>query len=270
MKNVFVRIIVSISVVLILLIAQSKSMSITTPLRGIVGNVVNPLIYNINFIVSSVSDIFSKYIFLVGVREENEKYRELIQQLSFENIMLTQSLKEYDNMFKLSRMGDSLKYDYVAARVVGKDAYGYISQLVIDKGARDNISVDDVVISDNGLVGIISEVSPTTSLVSTILNMHTYIAIENERTSENGIIHGNGNGRLVVEYYDILDSVAKDDKIISSGIGLSGRKKLLFSGVPIGKVAYVDRPMRGLFQTLTVEPSVNFNKLKYVLVVKVR
>jgi len=73
---------------------------------------------------------------------------------------------------------------------------------------------------------------------------------------------GDGKGGLVVDFYDKLDKVYKDDIFVTSGLG-----GLYLKGLVVGKVyAYSNSPA-DVFQKVYLNPMVRFSKLETVLVI---
>lgn len=246
-----------------LILLQVQNPEINGPFKGIFGNVVNPFIYYSSKTTGFFGDVWSGYINLVYVRQDNLELKEKNDRLKMENSLLREKVLEYERLKKLLNFKEAYSFQSVACNVVGRNVDGYLKYIIIDRGSEDGIELKDPVISFEGLVGSVSEVYKNTARVDVILNIKNNASIMNKRTRAVGIIRGNGEGQLVVDYYDRLDKVEINDELITSGLGGVYPK-----GIAVGVVNRVDEKDTGLFQDLFVRPVVDFYKLENVLVLK--
>jgi len=246
-----------------LILLQVQNPEINGPFKGIFGNVVNPFIYYSSKTAGFFGDVWGGYINLVYVRQDNLELKEKNDRLKMENSLLREKVLEYERLKKLLNFKEAYSFQSVACNVVGRNVDGYLKYIIIDRGSEDGIDLKDPVISFEGLVGSVSEVYKNTARVDVILNIKNNASIMNKRTRAVGIIRGNGEGQLVVDYYDRLDKVEINDELITSGLGGVYPK-----GIAVGVVNRVDEKDTGLFQDLFVRPVVDFYKLENVLVLK--
>lgn len=246
-----------------LILLQTKVPESNRIFNGIVGNILNPVLYYSNKTVSFFSDLYSDYIYLVGVKETNDVLQEKIRDLQLENSILKEKLNEYGRLKKLLNFKKAYNFKTVASNVIGRNIEGYLKYIIIDSGKTEDIKVNDAVISAEGLVGKVVEVYHNSSRVSVILNVNNYVSVMNFSTRTVGILSGDGDGGLVVDFYDKLDDVKENDLFITSGLG-----GLYPKGIPIGKAKKTVESVNGIFQKVFVKQNVDFYKLENVLVVK--
>lgn len=246
-----------------LILLQIQNPDINGPFKGIFGNVVNPFIYYTSKTSGFFKGVWSGYINLVDVRKMNLDLKDKNDRMKMENSILREKVLEYERLKKLLNFKEAYSFQSVACNVVGRNVDGYLKYMIIDRGSDDGIEEKDPVISYEGLVGSVSEVYKNTSRVDVILNVKNNASVMNKRTRAVGIIRGNGEGQLVVDYYDKLDKVEVNDEMITSGLGGVYPK-----GIAVGVVSKVDERDTGLFQYIFVRPVVDFYKLENVLVLK--
>lgn len=248
---------------LFLILLQVQNPDINGPFKGVFGNVVNPFIYYTSKTTGFFKEVWSGYINLVYVREENQDLKGKNDRLRMENSILREKVLEYERLKKLLNFKEAYSFTSIACNVVGRNVDGYLKYIIIDRGKNDGIELKDPVISFEGLVGSVSEVYANTARVDIILNIRNNASVMNKRTRAVGIIRGNGEGQLVVDYYDRLDKVEINDELITSGLG-----GVFPKGIAVGVVNKVEERDTGLFQDLYVRPVVDFYKLENVLVMK--
>lgn len=256
------RLLVVIIIILLVIIVQARNINVEGPFRGLLGNILNPAIFLTDKIFSNVKNVWNSYINLVNVRKENEEYKQLLDNLTLENALLSEKLSQSERIQTLLRLYRTYEFKQMPANVIGVSD-GYVKTIVIDAGSLDGVAKNDPVIGFQGLIGRVSNAYATTSEVDVILNISSNVSVMNSRTRVSGIMRGDGRGHLYVDYYDRLDDVHVGDVFITSGLGM-----LFPKGIKIGKVSEIVRDNTGLFQKVFVEQSEDFYKLEHVFVIK--
>ncbi|AEI14553.1 rod shape-determining protein MreC [Flexistipes sinusarabici DSM 4947] len=261
---IFRRKFIAVVILLILIILlQTRVPESQKVFRGIFGNILNPVLYYTEMTTSYISNVYNDYINLVGVKKNNEELREKIRQLKLENSILSEKLTEYNRLKKLLNFKKAYDFRTIACNVIGRNIEGFLKYIIIDAGSTDGVEINDAVVSYEGLVGKVVEVYRSSARVNVILNVNSYVSVMNFNTRTVGILSGDGEGKLVVDFYDKLDEVSKGDLFITSGLG-----GLYPKGIPVGNAVKNTESVNGIFQKIFVEQKVNFYKLENVLVVK--
>ena len=146
---------------------------------------------------------------------------------------------------------------------VTNDPYG---AFVIDRGREDGISVNDPVMTGEGLVGVITEVADTYATVRTILSPDLSIGAVCNRTKDTGIVEGNlryaADGKTKMIYMDKTMTMQQGDLVITAGS--SG---LFPWGCVIGNVAETGMEESGLSAYAVIQPAVNLERITSVVVI---
>ncbi|MGE5141643.1 MAG: rod shape-determining protein MreC, partial [Rudaea sp.] len=150
-----------------------------------------------------------------------------------------------------------------AARVLAQDPSNLVRYLIVDQGSEDGIEVGMPVVLPQGLVGRIMEVGNKWSRVLLITDPTSSVNAVIQSSRATGVIQGFENGMLIMKYLPQAESVQVNDLVLTSGIGGSFPKRLV-----IGQVIEVRRRDTDLFQEAVVKPSVDFNRIEFLLVVK--
>ncbi len=201
---------------------------------------------------------------------ENRGLKQHVQVLQGKISQLSQYERENDELRKLlefrekSKLGEILA-ESVGAEVIGRSPSNWYRTLVIDRGERDGLRRDMIVVSGEGLVGKISEVSFATSQVMLVLDEDSCVSASVERTREHGIVQGQLSDTLKVKYLSGKTDAVRGDVVRSSGLGGVYPKGLL-----IGTVSDVERADYGLTMSAGVMPAVDFSRLEHVLVLRAR
>lgn len=185
--------------------------------------------------------------------------------------------RENDELRRLLGLERRLAMDSVGASVLARDgASGWWRTVRLNRGTRDGVSTNQVVISEKGLVGVIREATPHTSDVLLITDPGCRLAVRCNRTADFGLLQGGG----VVAHEGALEmllpaepagmtfiprdsSIRAGDEIITSGLG-----GVFPEGLPVGVVTAVEKAHSGLYLNARVAPAADLARLRHVLVLK--
>lgn len=152
--------------------------------------------------------------------------------------------EELDNIKKINNIEFDDNLDIIVSRVKYRDVYEYSNTLTIFKGTKNNVNVGDAVLTNNGLVGIISKTYDYYSVVSLITNKKSNISVKiNDAV---GVLKLE-NGKLVVTSINNYKNISIGDEIYTSGLGnlpdniyVGKVKKVSLNDTEIEKVIEVD------------------------------
>ncbi|NNK69074.1 MAG: rod shape-determining protein MreC [Flavobacteriaceae bacterium] len=144
----------------------------------------------------------------------------------------------FNNQDSLSR--DSISpgnYSLKQALVI-KNTYSSTNNfLTLNKGTSDNVGIDYGVITSNGVVGIIDNVSGGYARVLSILNTTSRINAQLKKSDHFGTLTWDGASPLTVQLIDIPKQapLSAGDTIITGG-----RSAIFPKGIPVGTVKSFD------------------------------
>lgn len=211
-----------------------------------------------------VIDTWKGYVWLHGVREENQALRRELsrehalaqrsQELLAENLRL-KGLLEFADKQRPLRM--------TAAAVVAVGASPHSHTLRIARGTDDGVQRGAAVIAPDGIVGTVAQTTGGYSDVQLITSPLSAVPALSQRTHSRSTVKGIGDitrGRL--EYALRTDDLQDGDLLLTAG-GSSSFPK----GLSIGRTTNVQRRPTGMFLSSEVLPSVDFSRLDEVMVV---
>ncbi len=136
----------------------------------------------------------------------------------------------------------------------------------IDGGTKDGIALYDPVVTEQGMVGIITEVGEEISTVSTILSPDVFIAANCVTAGESGVITGgvalSRDGLCKLDFLVKETRIHKDEVILTSG-----ENGYFPKGYVIGFVQETGMDATGLSAYAVVKPAVDMFNLTKVVVI---
>lgn len=238
-----------------------------SPVKEAVGSVITPMQTGINTVGTFVSDQLDNFKSIHELLAENEKLKEQVNSLSYENKLLLQDKYELDGLRKLYELDQKyLDYPKVAARVISKDTNNWYNVFTIDKGTRDGLAKNMNVLAGNGLAGIITEAHYNYSVVRSIIDDNSSVSGMFIKTSDTCIIQGDlqlmDEGKIRVELINKNADVHDGDEVVTSHISPN-----FLQGILIGYISDIELDASNMTKTAYLTPVVDFERLEEVLII---
>ncbi len=208
---------------------------------------------------SVVSDILS----VAKIKSENERLKKVNAHLMLELSKMREYGIEINELKKLLVLKDTLNLPLAAAKIVSKSLNKSRSNFTINVGEKDSIKPGMPVINDQGLVGVVFQVSDNYSIVRTLRNLELKLAVKDERSRLNGIMKWDGDKLIMTDVSDYHD-IKPGDRIITSDLSY-----IISYPVPVGIVIGLEESSTGIFKNLRISPFVDFDRIETVFVIRV-
>jgi rod shape-determining protein MreC len=209
--------------------------------------------------VDSVRGVWTGYVALRDVQEENEALKRELQTLQVRLQEERAQAQRAENFRQLLELRERAGVETVAAEIIAGPADLEFRDMTIDKGGVDGVDRDMAVISPAGVVGRVTLTSPRAARVQMLIDRNAAAGAMIERTRAQGLVVGQGTA-LRMDYVPGTADVKLGDLVVTSGID-----KIYPKGFVIGTVESLERA--GTFHDIVVHPSVDFSRLEEVLVV---
>jgi rod shape-determining protein MreC len=215
-------------------------------------------------VVSTVSNTWHHYFRLRDATLENERLRTEHAQMRAELIRIKEDLKQVEQLRAFTHRPPLPGYQQVAAQVIARDAIQWFNSVVIDRGTLHGIEKDQPVVTSEGLVGRVIDVSPLASRVLLITDeRHSAGAIigQLEQARVLGVVKGRSNYLCEMKFVAGTEKVEIGDTVITSG-----QDRLYPKGLIIGRVTRVETGSPTTPFVIEVEPAAPLTKLDLVSV----
>ena len=246
---------------IILISAQVTSKSGVPVLTTVTFGVFAEIQRGSSSVVSGIRRVWSDYVGLRHVKAEND---ELKRALATAQVQLQEQRALADRsrgLQQLLELRDRSNLLTAAAEIIAESATTQFRTLTIDKGTRDGLRPDMAVIAPAGIVGRIVIPSARAAQVQLLIDRNAAAGALVERSRAQGIVIGDGDSRLRMDYVSEAADIVVGDAVVTSGID-----SIFPKGFIIGHVETVEKNGPS-YRRIIVRPAVDFRSLEEVLVV---
>jgi len=249
-RNYYILLFLSLESLAVFLVIQGNHFQRSRFLNS--SNVISGNIYEL---YSGITDYF-------GLKYENQK-------LASENVMLRNQLRESFSTELKSPIviTDSLhkkQYIYISAKVVNNSINKRKNYLTLNVGSKQGVKSEMGVISSDGIVGIVRDVSENFSSVMSVLHEIVRIPIIIKKFGEKSVLKWDGADEWHAKIEPIPShlEIAKGDTLVTSS-----NSSFFPEGIMVGTIDRFEKVAGNTFYDVTIKLSTNFNRLTYVTVV---
>lgn len=223
-------------------------------------------------IATDVTGNVTEFLDLDGYTKDELK--DLVGALQEENAQLEDQLVGYEELqqeneqlkTQLGLEEEEPENELRAASVIGRDPNDVFYGFSIDAGTLSGVSVGDPVITDQGLVGVVTQAYATSSKVTCLLSEDVHVAAWSPKRQESGVIESDvtsaSTGVLRLNYLSGDTQIQEGDIIATSGEGGAFPQ-----GLKIGTVARVEKSENDISRYAVIQPFEDLTKVQEVYVV---
>ncbi|MBM3137872.1 MAG: rod shape-determining protein MreC, partial [Chloroflexi bacterium] len=148
------------------------------------------------------------------------------------------------------------------AAVIGRDPIPFLHYLIIDHGTDDGIQHGMPVVTEQGLVGRIDAVTAGAARVQLITDPGSVVNVRLQNQNSEGQIYGSVTGEVTLGMVAQNVNLSAGEILLTSGLGGN-----FPTDVFVGQVLEITRSDNQLFQSASVQPVVDFDTIRAVLVI---
>ncbi len=261
-KSTTFKVLVAVAAVLLIATVLATAVSgSTSPLTNVVGIVTSPLQDAASYLSAKLDDFSGGF---VSSKSYRDRVAELEQQVADYQSQLVdyedakKKLESYEEFLEVREKHPDYTWTY--ATVIGRDSADVFGSFTLDRGSSDNVKINDAVISGEYLIGVVTEVNPTSCVVRSVFDPSVNVAAYEIRTGELGYVSAtyelSVDGKCRLTGLDTKTAVSEGGIVCTSGTGGIFPKDLI-----IGTVSAVNQSETDLSAYAVIEPEVNSKEI---------
>jgi len=228
---------------------------------GTIMDVAAPVQKAVAMPFEAIRRAWSSYVAVLDAERENEALHSKIARLNEENLQLREALVASGRLQRIAEMRERYEIPMLPAELVGVDTSPWFRSVLVDRGRNQGVRSGMPVISEQGLVGLVTATSRSSAKAMLVLDRQTAIDGVIQRSRSRGIVRGLGSEELEFEFVERGSDVQLNDLVITSGLGGVYPK-----GLHIGMITEISDPDVHLLRTAAIRPAVDFGRLEQVFV----
>lgn len=242
----------------------SPKNELVSPFKSMMIDITASLQNGLSSVRKEIKAGADSYFLNVNASKENTFLKKRILELENELFFKNEISKENDRLKELIDFEKEIFPSKIISKVVSWNSSSEFRVLRINKGAKDGVLLQSPVITPLGLVGYVHRLTDNFSDILTIEDSNNHVDVLLERTRGQGILEGSADGIISLKYIPKSETVIIHDMVITSGQG-----NIYPKGIRVGKVSKIEKDSYGVTQSIEIKPSVAFDKLEEVIVLKI-
>ena len=227
-------------------------MLVRTPFQWII-NAPSRLISSIDYYLSEQNKL-QQQIFLL-------KTEASLFQLNQQKLRLLEN--ENRELRKVLNIKNVIKNEIIVGEIVLPSHSNGVSQILINKGLDDGISLGSPVMNNQGLVGQVVRVDKNLSTIKNITSNNFAISAVSESGAISTLIFGNGSPYLKIYRLPAYEKLVVGDYLLTSGLD-----QIYPKGIKIGKVIRITPTNNIQFNEIIVQPMTSPESFSQVMIIK--
>jgi rod shape-determining protein MreC len=203
-------------------------------------------------LIENVKILYNRLSYFKNLEAENIKLKLQLAKISDLETATTNALAENIELRKLLKVTDNVQAAYITSRLLGVNITPLSSSAIIEAGDNNNVKINDLVTSQDGLIGKVINVSYNYSSIMLLNDPSSRVPVVTSSSRERGILAKQGDNMLLI-YLPEEHQAQVGELIYTSGDG-----KVYPYGLLVGKVDKVNND--GVF----VKLSTDLNKIEFV------
>jgi rod shape-determining protein MreC len=212
---------------------------------------------------SGIGNYFSSISNLRSAQTDNDLLKQRVQELELEIRGKDALTAENDRLRGLLNLKETSKYKVLTARVIGRDPSIWFDSSIINRGSLDGVKLNMPVVSDGGLIGRVTAVSPLTAQIDLITRDKSGVGgVIGEIGTSNvlGVVAGTSKRDLVEMKYVSGSADVQPGQLVYT----TGQDGIYPAGLKIGEIVEVRSGSATVPHQIYIRPSAAINSVKEV------
>ncbi len=219
----------------------------------------------VTFVSSAAGNYLSSISTLRTAQSENDVLKQRVQELEVEiqnSKSLTTENERLKELLQIKATGD---YKILGAQIIGRDTSAWFDSSIINRGSLDGVKLNMPVVTNGGLVGRVTAVSPLTAQIALITKDKAGLgAVVGALGTSNalGVVTGNGKKETLEMGY-VPGSI---EVKVGESVYTTGQDGIYPANLKLGEVTEVRSGSATVAHQIFIQPSAKLSAMQEVAV----
>ena len=214
-------------------------------------------------VTASVSNYFSSIANLRSAADENGQLKQQVQELEVELRQKEDLDAENARLRKLLDLKEQSKYKVLTARIIGRNPSAWFDSAIINRGSLDGVRLNMPVVTDGGLVGRVTAVSPLTAQVDLITRDKSGIGAVVGQVGDSGAL-GVVAGTSKKELLEMKYVTGSTDVQVGQAVFTTGQDGIFPAGLKIGDIVNLVSGSATTPHQIEIQPAARLGSMQEV------
>lgn len=214
-------------------------------------------------VTSSVANYFVSISNLRSAQSENDQLKQHIQELEVEKKQKEELVSENERLRSLLKLKEQSKYNVLIARIIGRDPSAWFDSSIINRGSLDGVQLNMPVVTDGGVVGRVTAVSPLTAQVDLITRDKSGLGAVIGQIGESnalGVVSGSSKKDLL----DMKYVPGNIDVRVGQPVFTTGQDGIFPPGLKVGEIVNVTQGSATTPHVIQIRPAAHLDAMQEV------
>ncbi|MFM9905785.1 MAG: rod shape-determining protein MreC [Pyrinomonadaceae bacterium] len=214
-------------------------------------------------VTAGIANYFTSIANLRTAQNENDALKQHVQELEVELKQKAELAAENTRLKSLLQLKETSKYKVLTARIIGRDPSVWFDSSIVNRGSLDGVALNMPVVTDGGLVGRVTAVSPLTCQVDLITRNKSGLGAVIGQIGESsalGVVIGTSKSDLLEMRY-VPGSI---DVQVGQAVFTTGQDGIYPAGLKVGEIVSVVSGSATTSQQISIRPAARLNSMQEV------
>ncbi len=214
-------------------------------------------------ITSGIANYFTSISNLRSAQDENSELKQRVQELQVELKQKEELATENTRLRAMLELKEQSRYKVLTARIIGRDPSVWFDASIVNRGSLDGVALNMPVVTDGGLVGRVTAVSPLTAQVDLVTRDKSGVGAVIGQIGESnalGVVSGTSKKELLEMKY-VPGHVEVQ---VGQSVFTSGQDGIFPAGLKIGEIVNITSGSATTPHVIQIRPASRLNSMQEV------
>lgn len=214
-------------------------------------------------VTSGIANYFTSISNLRSAQDENSELKQRVQELQVELKQKEELASENTRLRAMLELKEQSRYKVLTARIIGRDPSVWFDASIVNRGSLDGVALNMPVVTDGGLVGRVTAVSPLTAQVDLVTRDKSGVGAVIGQIGESnalGVVSGTSKKELLEMKY-VPGHV---DVQVGQSVFTSGQDGIFPAGLKIGEIVNITSGSATTPHVIQIRPASRLSSMQEV------